>query len=127
MTAEQLSLFGEIDEKLVRQTVIRELKRYRALKVRLANKKESQEAGVNNLFPVLRKEDNLAELKVKQIDRALDYSLDDIERKIIQMKYLETKQHKDITIYMELGLKKEKFYEKKGSAISNIATSLGII
>ena len=59
------------------------------------------------LFPVLRKEDNLAELKVKQIERALEYSLDEIEREIIQIKYLESKQTKDINIYMDLGLKRK--------------------
>lgn len=127
MGAEQLTLFEPVDEKLVRQTVIRELKNYRALKVQLANKKEREEAGVVGLFPVLRKEDNLAELKVKQIERALQHSLDEIEREIIQIKYLESKQTKDINIYMDLGLKKEKYYEKKGAAILNIATSLGII
>src|SRR6478735_1566809 len=113
MGAEQLTLLEPVDEKLVRQTVIRELKNYRALKVQLENKKEREEAGVVGLFPVLRKEDNLAELKVKQIERALQHSLDEIEREIIQIKYLESKQTKDINIYMDLGLKKEKYYEKK--------------
>ncbi|MGR9544854.1 ArpU family phage packaging/lysis transcriptional regulator [Priestia megaterium] len=127
MGVEQLTLLEPVDEKLVRQTVIKELKNYRALKVQLANKKEREDVGVVNLFPFLRKEDNLAELKVKQIERALEFSLDEIEREIIQIKYLGSKQTKDINIYLDLGIKKEKYYEKKGAAILNIATSLGII
>ncbi|MED4240625.1 ArpU family phage packaging/lysis transcriptional regulator [Priestia megaterium] len=127
MGAEQLTLLEPVDEKLVRKTVISELKRYRALKVKFQNRKEQEEAGVVDLFPVLRKEEKLAELKVIQIERALEHSLDEIEREIIQIKYLESKQTKDINIYMDLGLKKEKYYEKKGAAILNIATSLGII
>ncbi|WP_144634163.1 ArpU family phage packaging/lysis transcriptional regulator [Priestia megaterium] len=127
MGVKQFTLLEPVNEKLVRQTVIRELKNYRALKVQLINKKEREEAGMIDLFPSLRKENKLVELKVKQIERALKLSLDEIERKIIQIKYLESKQLKDINIYMDLGIKKEKYYEKKGTAILNIATSLGII
>lgn len=127
MGAEQLTLLEPVDEKLVRQTVIRELKNYRALKVQLANKKEREGAGVVGLFPVLRKEDNLAELKVKQIERALQNAIDSIERKIIELKYLSLYEINDLNIIIELGIKKGRYYEKKKTAILRIATALGVI
>nr|WP_240909212.1 hypothetical protein [Bacillus paralicheniformis] len=34
---------------------------------------------------------------------------------------------KDIEIYMEMGLKKDKYYQVKLQAIYNLATALGII
>ena len=127
MGAEQLTLLEPVDEKLVRQTVIRELKNYRALKVQLENKKEREEAGVVGLFPVLRKEDNLAEFKVKQIERALNNAIDFIERKIVELKYLSPHEINDLNIIIELGIKKGRYYEKKKAAILRLATALGII
>lgn len=41
MSVAQLSFLKEVDRKLVRKLVIKELKDYRALKVQLENKKES--------------------------------------------------------------------------------------
>jgi ArpU family phage transcriptional regulator len=127
MLAEQLSFLEEVDEKEVRKIIVKELKKYRALKVQLENKKECDDSGANNLFPTLRKQDNFNSLRVKQIERALDKGLDAIEKEIIKKKYLELQIMNDLNIYLEIGLKKDMFYIKKRSAILNLATALGII
>lgn len=44
MLAEKLSFLPPIDEKDVRNTIIKELKRYKALKVQLENRKEREAA-----------------------------------------------------------------------------------
>ncbi|MCY9071889.1 ArpU family transcriptional regulator [Bacillus inaquosorum] len=123
---EQLSFLHHVDLKAVRKIVIKELKDYRALKVQLENKKESVDAGISP-FPSIRDSFILNELKVKQMERALENSLDDEERMIIEKKYLTASQTKDIHIYMELGMKKDTYYEIKQRAILRIATALGII
>ncbi len=87
---------------------------------------ESVDAGIS-LFPSIRDSFILNELKVKQMERALENSLDDEERMIIEKKYLAASQTKDIHIYMELGMKKDTYYEIKQRAILRIATALGII
>ncbi|MED4455922.1 ArpU family phage packaging/lysis transcriptional regulator [Metabacillus fastidiosus] len=127
MVAEQLSLLEEVDEKAVRKIIVKELKNYRALKVQMENKKDCEDAGLISLFPSLRKTHQINELKVKHIERALNNGLDTIQREIIQRKYLEPQEINDLTIYIELGLKKDVYYEKKRTAILMIATSLGII
>lgn len=124
---EQLSLLEEVDVKKISKTVIKELKKYRSLKVQLENKQECTAAGVIGLFPTLREPESTNELKVKQIDRALERGLDAIEREIIKKKYLEPHVMNDLNIYLELGLKKDAYYIKKRAAILNLATSLGII
>ncbi|MCM3411477.1 ArpU family phage packaging/lysis transcriptional regulator [Metabacillus litoralis] len=126
MIAEQLSLLEQVDEKEVRKLVIKELKNYRAIKVQLENKKESNQAGVA-LFPTLRDSANINALKIKQIERALEHSLDEDERLIIEKKYLTAHRTKDINIYMELNINKDPYYEMKRRAINTIATALGII
>lgn len=127
MNAKQLTFFSDINEKEVQNVIIRELRHYRALKVQIENKREQTEAGIVDLFPSVRKQDRLNELKVKQIERALECSLDFIENRIIEMKYFTSHETNDIYIYMELGLKKGKYYEKKRAAIYRLATALGII
>lgn len=122
---EQLSFLHPGDLKAVRKIVIKELKDYRALKVQLENKK-SNDAGISP-FPSIRDSFILNELKVKQMERALENSLDDEERMIIEKKYLTASQTKDIHIYMGLGMKKDTYYEIKQRAILRIATALGII
>lgn len=68
------------------------------------------------------------ELKVKQMDRApLENCLDEDERSILEKKYLSSRKIKDLEIMIELGLKRDKFYQVKRQAICNIATALGII
>ncbi|MCQ9138388.1 ArpU family phage packaging/lysis transcriptional regulator [Bacillus sp. YIM B13601] len=88
--------------------------------------KESVDAGISP-FPSIRDSFILNELKVKQMERALENSLDDEERMILEKKYLAASQTKDIHIYMELGMKKGTCYEIKQRAIVRIATALGII
>lgn len=126
MLAEQLSFLSNVNEREVRKLVIRELKDYRALKVQIENKNERVSAGVN-LFPSLRNSHVINELKVKQIERALNDSLDEEELLIIKKKYLTSVKTKDIEIYLELGFKKDTYYEVKNRAINRIATALGII
>ncbi|OLP65493.1 hypothetical protein BACPU_15810 [Bacillus pumilus] len=79
MKSEQLCLLPGIDEKQVRNALIKELKVYRALKVKEENRKEQEANGATGLFPSLRNQEVLNELKVRQIERALENSLDEIE------------------------------------------------
>lgn len=124
----QLSLFPDIDEKKVRSLVVRELKLYKALKIYQQNKRELSEHGIaESIFPRLLKNDAENQFKVIHMERALNDSLDSIERKIIEMKYLTPERQNDINIYMELGLQKTAYYDKKKVAIFQIASSLGII
>ncbi|WP_242691244.1 ArpU family phage packaging/lysis transcriptional regulator [Cytobacillus praedii] len=124
-----MSVICTVSEKEIQEAVIKDLKDYRALKVKLENIKERNEVGAINLFPNLNKVEPFDELKAKQIERALTQSLDPIERKIIEIKYLYTneKETTDLEIYLSLGLKKGKFYTKKREAISQLAKALGII
>lgn len=82
---------------------------------------------MNNLFHQLRDQNSLNELKVCHMDRALKQSFDYDELKIIKAKYLSPQKIKNIEIYMEMGLKKDKYYQVKRRAIYNLATALGII
>ncbi len=124
----QLSFFPDIDEKEVRSIVVKELKKYKALKIQQQNKLELSEKGIQgNIFPKLLQNDLENELKVIQMERALNNSLDQLERQIIEMKYLSTERQNDLNIYLELGLQKTAYYEKKKTAIFMIASSLGII
>ncbi|MCY9162715.1 ArpU family transcriptional regulator [Bacillus atrophaeus] len=125
--AKQLSFIPEVNEKEVRNIVIKELKTYRSLKIQAENRKEQKEKGVIGLFPQLRKSTEYNELKVKQMDRALKHCLDQDEHSIIEKKYLSPQKIKDLEIMIELGLKRDKFYQVKRQAIYNIATALGII
>lgn len=127
MIADQLEMFEEIDESKVRSEVVKALVEYRALKVQIENMQERIAAGADNLFPTVRKTNPLNELKVKQVERTLNCSLNDDQRKIIEMKYLSGVKVKDIQIYTEIGLDKDKYYEIKRSAIALVATALGII
>ncbi len=84
MLTNQLCLIPEVNEKQVRQTLINELKLYKPLKVKQENLNEQKENGVFTLFPRLRDQNVCSELKVRQIERALEYSLDKIEQDIIR-------------------------------------------
>lgn len=116
-----------LNEKEIHNEVIRQLREYRALKVKLVNMQERENAGAENLFPSLVEESNLSQLKVKQIDRALYEALDSIERGIVERKYLNIKELNDEEIYLELGVKRGRFYEKKKEALMNLARAMGII
>ncbi|AYB38410.1 ArpU family phage packaging/lysis transcriptional regulator [Brevibacillus laterosporus] len=124
---EQLAMFPPVDEKAVRRVVAKELKKYKALRVVVQNKQEQAENGIVQLFPRLNPTEMANNLKAQQIERALQYSLDEIERKIINEKYLSPTRVNDINVYLDLGLTKDQYYIKKGEAISQIATALGII
>ena len=113
--------------KVLQRMVKEELKFYRALKVRLQNKRECEAVGVGQLFPSIRGNYIKDDLKVKQIDRAIVDGLDAVEREIIELKYLQSSIPTDVQVYMEMYLKKEIFYQKKKSAIISIAYSLGMI
>ncbi|WP_419882773.1 ArpU family phage packaging/lysis transcriptional regulator [Peribacillus sp. B-H-3] len=127
MGAKQLAFFEDIDEKEVRKVITRELKQYKALKVAMENKVEQEQEGTTILFPALINREKEKNLKVKQIDRALQHALDDVERQIIEQKYLSNNRVKDINIYLDLGLAKDQYYSHKRQAILLIATALGII
>lgn len=124
---EQLSFLQPVDEREVRKAVVKELKSYKALRVAVQNKQELQEKGIDQLFPRLQHSETKNELKARQIERALEYSLDEVERQIIEEKYLCTSRVKDINVYLDLGLTKDQFYTKKKEAIMQIATALGMI
>jgi ArpU family phage transcriptional regulator len=125
--SEQLAMFKEVDDSIVRSEVVKALIEYRALKVQSENMQERIAAGATNLYPTVRKVNPLNELKVKQMERALRHSLNDEERQIIERKYLSGVKVKDIEVYIDIGLDKDRYYEIKRSAISLIATALGII
>ncbi|AVI41046.1 ArpU family phage packaging/lysis transcriptional regulator [Bacillus pumilus] len=127
MTVEALHLLPEINEKQIRQTLINELKLYKALKVKQENLDEQKANGILTLFPKLRDQNVCSELKVRQIERALEYSLDEIEQDIIRMKYLTSRMVKDLEVCEELGLKKDRYYKLKKQATFKLSTALGII
>jgi len=124
---EQLSFLQPINEREVQKAVVKELKSYKALRVAVQNKQEQTEKGIDQLFPRLHQSDTKNELKAKQIERALEYSLDEIERRIIEEKYLSPTRVNDINIYLDMGLTKDQYYTKKKEAIFQIATALSII
>lgn len=122
-----VSAIYSIKDKEIQDAVIKDLKQYRALKVKLENLREREEAGIDNLFSPLIKSANFDELKAKQIHRALEHSLDSTERAIIEYRYLNSKDMSDLEIYLALGLKKGKYYIKKKEAVFQLAKALGII
>ncbi|AOZ90533.1 ArpU family transcriptional regulator [Bacillus xiamenensis] len=127
MLTNQLCLIPEVNEKQVRQTLINELKLYKALKVKQENLDEQKANGILTLFPRLKDQNVCSELKVRQIERALEYSLDEIEQDIIRMKYLTSRIVKDLEVCEELGLKKDRYYKLKKQATFKLSTALGII
>ncbi|MCM3165113.1 ArpU family phage packaging/lysis transcriptional regulator [Metabacillus litoralis] len=68
----------------------------------------------------------ILKVKTENFEHTLS-ALDEIEREIIHRKYLVSQPDKDITIYMDLGIKKNVFYSKKNSAHKKIADVLGLI
>ncbi|MGE8203979.1 ArpU family phage packaging/lysis transcriptional regulator [Heyndrickxia sp. NPDC080065] len=127
MEAEQLVMFEDVDKSLVRSEVINALIEYRALKVQNENIQERIEVGATNLYPSIREVDPLNKIKVSQMERSLKHSLNEDERSLLERKYLSGVRVKDIEVYNDLGLDKDKYYEIKRSAIFNLATALGII
>ncbi|MDH4619818.1 ArpU family phage packaging/lysis transcriptional regulator [Brevibacillus sp. AY1] len=124
---EQLSFLQSGNEREVQKAVVKELKAYKALRVAVQNRQEQTENGIDQLFPRLHHSETKTELKAKQIERALEYSLDEIERRILEEKYLSPSRVNDINIYLDMGLTKDQYYTKKKEAIFQIATALSII
>ncbi|MCU4883797.1 ArpU family transcriptional regulator [Bacillus cereus] len=123
----QLSFFEDIDEREMRRLVVKELKNYKALCVRMKNQEEQAQAGGIVLFSKMKGDGKNHEIRFKQIERTLKYALDEDERKIIELKYLGNEKVKDSYVYNELMMRRDNFYENKKSAIWLIATALGII
>ncbi|MDA2623232.1 ArpU family transcriptional regulator [Bacillus cereus] len=123
----QLSFFEDIDEKEMRRLVVKELKNYKALCVRMKNQEEQAQAGSIVLFPKMKGGDKNHEIRFKQIERTLQNALDKDQRQIIELKYLGNEKVKDSYVYNELMMRRDNFYENKKIAIRLIATALGII
>ncbi|MCW1239240.1 ArpU family phage packaging/lysis transcriptional regulator [Bacillus pretiosus] len=123
----QLSFFEDIDEKEMRRLVVKELKNYKALCVRMKNQEEQAQAGCVVLFPKMKDDDKNHEIRFKQIERTLKHALDNDQRQIIELKYLGNEKVKDSYVYNELMMRRDNFYENKKVAIRLIATALGII
>lgn len=112
----------------VLEEVIKALQDYRVLKVKFHNLQEKSAFGVELLFPELRDSSNdVKYLRYIQIKRALEEALDEDERKILEMKYMNTKTVNDDYIYTVIGIKRATFYRKKKSAINNFADAINII
>ncbi|MEK4442388.1 MULTISPECIES: ArpU family phage packaging/lysis transcriptional regulator [Bacillaceae] len=122
-----MSLFSDVDDKEIRRVVARLLKQYKAYRVAFQNKLEQDAEGIDQLFPMLNDIEKEKFLFVKQIDRAIENALNEIEREIIQRKYLDNHRVKDIDVYLDLGLTKDQYYIHKKYAINLIATALRII
>lgn len=60
----QLSFFEDIDEKELRRLVVKELKNYKALCVRMKNQEEQIQAGCAVIFPKM-KDDKKHEIRFK--------------------------------------------------------------
>jgi ArpU family phage transcriptional regulator len=120
-----VSVIYSVTEKEIQDAVIKDLKDFKALKVKIENIRARKAAEATNLFPPLTNDESLT---LEEFERALR-SLDPTERKIIEKKYLESYDNEitDIEIYMSLGLKKGKYYVKKKEAINQLAKRLGYI
>ncbi|PEA01242.1 ArpU family phage packaging/lysis transcriptional regulator [Bacillus cereus] len=115
-------------EDRIRNEVIKALQDYRVLKVKFHNQQERAVLGAELLFPELRTQGNDKKyIRYIQIKRALEEALDEDERKILEMKYMNTRILNDDYIYTVIGIKRATFYRKKKSAINNFADALSII
>lgn len=119
-----------IDEKIIRPYVIEVLQDYRVLKVKYQNRQERTAFGAELLFPELRtnkEEENQDYLRYIQIKRTLEEALDEDQRSILEMKYMNIKLLNDDYIHTVLGLHKRTFYRKIKSAVISVAKALGMI
>ncbi|KEK24722.1 ArpU family transcriptional regulator [Bacillus gaemokensis] len=125
----QLSLLPTIDketEKKVQKEVINILKEYRALKIYFENAAEQKKEGVI-LFSRIGELERFNRMKFEQIEKVLQYVLDEEQRNIIVAKYLSNKKCNDDYIYDKLLMNRDKYYKKKKNAFWLIAISLGIM
>ncbi|WP_439876950.1 ArpU family phage packaging/lysis transcriptional regulator (plasmid) [Bacillus mycoides] len=117
-----------VTEDAIREEVIKALQDYRVLKVKFHNQQKRAALGAELLFPELRPQGNDKKyIRYIQIKRALEEALDEDERKILEMKYMNTKILNDDYIYTVIGIKRATFYRKKKSAINNFADAINII
>ncbi|AIY72805.1 TPA: DUF1492 domain-containing protein [Bacillus tropicus] len=117
-----------VTEDGVLDEVIKALQDYRVLKVKFYNLQERAAFGAEFLFPELRDRKNDEKyLRYIQIKRALEEALDEDERKILEMKYMNTRILNDDYIYTVIGIKRATFYRKKKSAINSFADAINII
>ncbi|MDA1536690.1 MULTISPECIES: ArpU family phage packaging/lysis transcriptional regulator [Bacillus] len=121
-----LSIMDKETEKKIQKVVISILKEHRALKVRFGDDVVQQQGEID-LFPEICNTKQINQMKYRQVEKALKYSLDEDERNIIEMKYLSDQKLRDDYIYHELLIKKDSYYEKKKNALRLIATALGVI
>lgn len=101
------------------------LKYYKALCVWIINKQELEDNGIDYLFPCLidKRAEELKLLTYKAINKAIS-EMDDTERLIIHKKFLSTSKITDKDIYLEIGVKKDKYYQIKKSAVNKIVEEL---
>ncbi|MES1049331.1 ArpU family transcriptional regulator [Bacillus cereus] len=117
-----------VTEDRIREEVIKALQDYRVLRVKFHNQQERAALGAELLFPELRSQGNDKKyIRYIQIKRALEEALDEDERKILEMKYMNTRILNDDYIYTVIGIKRATFYRKKKSAINNFADAINII
>lgn len=119
-----------IDERAIRPYVIEELQDYRVLKVKYRNRQECTAFGVELLFPELRgnkTEEDKEYLRYIQLKRTLEEALDDDERSILEMKYMNTKLLNDDYICAALGIHKRTFYRKRKRAVVSVAKALSMV
>ncbi|PGF06487.1 ArpU family transcriptional regulator [Bacillus pseudomycoides] len=126
---EQLPFFPEISNeeyKQIQKAVVRVLRDYKALSVRMTNQSECERESIQ-LFPELRDTRKINDYKYLQIKRALDNSLDPEQKEIIERKYLKSGLISDKAIKAQMMLENNWYYYQKKSAIMAIATALRII
>lgn len=85
-----------IDERKVRNIVVKELKEFKALRIAMENKKEIEDEGLEFLFPMLNNNEKEKIIKFKQINRAINEALDEIEREIIEKSILVQQELKTL-------------------------------
>ncbi|MES5938829.1 MULTISPECIES: ArpU family transcriptional regulator [unclassified Bacillus cereus group] len=93
--------------------MVKELKNYKALCVRMKNQEEQAQAEGIVLFPKMKGDDMNHEIHFKQIERTLQNALDKEQRQIIELKYLRNEKVKDSYVYNELMMRRDNFYENK--------------
>lgn len=84
---------------------------------------------MKNLPKQLEKEVKLykiMKIKVENFERCLN-ALDETERSIIERKLLTNEVETDLAVYLDIGIKKDKYYQKKRDAYLTFAAALGII
>ena len=126
---EQLAFFPEIDDKeykLIQKAVVKVLRDYKALAVRMENQTECERESIQ-LFPELRDTRKINDYKYLQIKRALEHSLDIEQKEIIERKYLKSGLMSDKAIKAQMMLEHKWYYYQKKNAILSIATALRII